>query len=81
MATRGLSRNEKPIIVGFSTSRGIKLYLICPPSTVFIISMTESTEVINEVINMDLTLLVNELRSFSFEKEWFEFKENWLQPA
>lgn len=43
--------------------------------------MTESTEVINEVINMDLTLLVNELRSFSFEKEWFEFKENWLQPA
>lgn len=30
---------------------------------------------------MDLTSLVNELRSFSFEKEWFEFKENWLQPA
>lgn len=30
---------------------------------------------------MDLTLLVNELRGFSFEKEWFEFKENWLQPV
>lgn len=30
---------------------------------------------------MDLTSLVNELRSFSFEKEWFKFKENWLQPA
>lgn len=30
---------------------------------------------------MDLASLVNELRSFSFEKEWFEFKENWLQPA
>lgn len=24
---------------------------------------------------MDLTLLVNEFRGFSFEKEWFEFKE------
>lgn len=30
---------------------------------------------------MDLTSLVNELRSYSFEKEWFEFKENWLQPV
>lgn len=30
---------------------------------------------------MDLTALVNELRSYSFEKEWFEFKENWLQPV
>lgn len=38
-------------------------------------------EVINEVINMDLTSVVSELRSYSFEKEWFEFKENWLQPV
>ena len=30
---------------------------------------------------MDLASLVNELRSYSFEKEWFEFKENWLQPV
>ncbi|WP_165047205.1 MULTISPECIES: RNA-binding domain-containing protein [unclassified Adlercreutzia] len=30
---------------------------------------------------MDLAALVSELRSYSFEKEWFEFKENWLQPA
>lgn len=30
---------------------------------------------------MDLTAIVNELRAYSFEKEWFEFKENWLQPA
>lgn len=30
---------------------------------------------------MDLASLVNELRGFSFEKEWFEFKENWMQPA
>lgn len=43
--------------------------------------MLKSPEVINEVINMKLAPLVNELRAFSFEKEWFEFKENWLQPA
>ena len=49
--------------------------------TSFIASMVESIEAINEVINMDLASLVNELRSFSFEKEWFEFKENWLQPV
>lgn len=29
---------------------------------------------------MDTFALVNELRSYGFEKEWFEFKENWLQP-
>lgn len=48
--------------------------------TSFITSVVKSNEVINEVIKMNLTALVNELRSFSFEKEWFEFKENWLQP-
>lgn len=30
---------------------------------------------------MNLTAVVSELRSYSFEKEWFELKENWLQPV
>ncbi len=29
----------------------------------------------------DLMELVNQLRSYSSEREWFEFKENWCEPA
>ena len=29
----------------------------------------------------DLVTLVNRLRSYSSEREWFEFKENWFEPA
>lgn len=43
--------------------------------------MIEFSEVRNEVINTDLVSLVNELQGFSFEKEWFEFKENWTRSC
>ena len=29
----------------------------------------------------DLAALVNQLRAYSTEREWFEFKENWFEPA
>jgi len=29
----------------------------------------------------NLVTLVNQLRSYSSEREWFEFKVNWFEPA
>ena len=29
----------------------------------------------------DLITLVNQLRSYGSEREWFEFKVNWYEPA
>ena len=30
---------------------------------------------------MELRDVINELRQYSKEREWFEFKENWFQPV
>lgn len=56
---------QEPLLSFKSKPNHVQLVCASAVFTSFITSMVESTEVINEVIKMDLTSLVNELRSFN----------------